>query len=102
MTAKNDNPNITIGDATPIMNVLSDDMSCDESANDARAKSGWLALMSYTGKAYGAPDPEPVEQGIRDLLGDLQHTCHCLGLDFDELVERATNTFQEELEFPLG
>tara|TARA_B100000780_G_scaffold260942_1_gene213040 strand:- start:1342 stop:1515 length:174 start_codon:yes stop_codon:yes gene_type:complete len=57
MTAKNDNPNITIGDATPIMNVLSDDMSCDESANDARAKSGWLALMSYTGKAYGAPAP---------------------------------------------
>ena len=57
MTAKNDNPNITIGDATPIMNVLSDDMSCDESANDARAKSGWLVLMSYTGKAYGAPAP---------------------------------------------
>ena len=57
MTAKNDNPNITIGDATPIMNVLSDDMSCDESANDARAKSGWLDLMSYTGKAYGAPAP---------------------------------------------
>ena len=49
MTAKNDNPNITIGDATPIMNVLSDDMSCDESANDARAKSGWLAkLFSFS------------------------------------------------------
>lgn len=102
MSTKNENPYITIGEAKPLMVALSDDHCSEETANDARAKSGWLALQAYTEKAYGNPAPEPVEQGIRDLLGDLQHTCNHLNLDFNELLERATNTFRDELQSPLG
>ena len=101
MINKNEDPNITIGEAQPLLETLSDDLCSEETANDARAKSGWLALQAYTVKAYGNPSP-PVEQGIQDLLGALQHTCNHLGLDFSELLERATGTYTEELQNPLG
>jgi hypothetical protein len=102
MNTNNENPDITIGEAKLLLDALSDDHCSVETANEARAKSGWLALTAYTNKAYGDPSPEPVEQGIRDLLGDLQHTCNRLGLDFDDLIERATDTFSDELNRPLG
>lgn len=92
----------TFGQATAIIGRLSDDFNAEDTANEARAKSGWFALAAYVGKAYGNPEPEPVEQGIRDLLGDLQHLCIELDLNFDELLRRASATFQDELQSPLG
>ncbi|MDC8832831.1 hypothetical protein [Alteromonas gilva] len=97
-----DNTDITFEQANPIADHFSNDHCSEETANEARAGSGWNALMAYASKAYGNVDPEPVEQGIRDLLGDLQHLCNSLGLDFDYLLERATGTFRDELESPLG
>ena len=98
----NENIDITIGEATPVMKLLSDDYDQEDTANDSRARSGWDAVMAYTNKAYKIPSPEPVAQGIEDLLGDLQHTCKHLNLDFNDLLQKATATFEDELINPLG
>jgi hypothetical protein len=102
MPDKNENPEISIGEAQPLMGALSDDLSAAETANEARAKSGWGVLFAYVETTYTKPLDEPVEQGVRDLLCDLQHTCDHLGLDFTGLLQRATDAFSEELDNPLG
>lgn len=93
---------MTFAQAKPIAAKFSSDSLNEDTANEARARSGWLALMAYVGKAYGNPEHEPVEQGIRDLLGDLQHLCHSLDLNYSDLADRATATFKDELLHPIG
>jgi hypothetical protein len=93
---------LTFGQAEPITSQFSSDYSEEDTANEARAKNGWLALTAYVQKAYGSPEHEPVEQGIRDLLGDLQHLCNELDLDFSELLRRAQATFDDEVLHPIG
>lgn len=85
---------LTIGEANEILSKLSGEHCDAETANNARAKSGWEGVSSYTSKAYGTPESEPAEQGIRDLLTDLQHTCEALDLDFNSLLERATRDYE--------
>lgn len=102
MLSNNENPYLTIGEAKLTMTALSDDYHNVETANDARAKIGWLALQSYTESAYGNPSAESVEQSLIDLLGDLQHTCKHFNLEFNGLLDRATRTFEEELIRPIG
>lgn len=84
---------LTIDEANEIMSRLSDNYSDCSTANDARAKSGWGAISSYTSTVYLEAGSEPAEQGIRDLLTDLQHTCDSLNLDFKSLIERATKEY---------
>lgn len=91
----------TLSQASVTCAALSEDYNQEETANQARAKNGWLAVRAYTKKVYGS-DAEPVEQGIRDLLGDIQHLCDVLDLDFNSLLERATDTYECEVEHPLG
>jgi hypothetical protein len=94
--------NITFGRALPIVSQYSTEYNSEDTANEARARNGWLALSTYASKVYGASANEPVDQGVRDLLGDLNHLCHNLGLDFEDLIERARGTYLEELMNPLG
>ena len=93
---------ITFGQALPIVSQFSSDFNSEDTANEARARNGWLAVSTYGNKVYGSAAHEPVEQGIRDLLGDLHHLCHALGLDFEDLAKRADAVFQEELIDPIG
>ncbi len=93
---------ITFSDVTLIADALSSDFNSECTANDARAKSAWFALLAYANKGYGNASYEPVEQGIRDLLGDLQHLCVVLDFDFSQLFARSKATFEDELASPLG
>jgi len=93
---------MTFEKAEPIVRQFSSDFNDEDTANEARALSGYHALSAYVKNAYGSPEHEPVEQGIRDMLGDLQHLCHKLDLDFLELLCRAQATFEDELLHPLG
>lgn len=95
-------PDITLAWAAAKVSGLSDEHNNDDTANEARAGSAWVALKAYVDKVYGAPDNEPAEQGIRDLLGDLMHLSDQLGLDFEDLKGRARRTYKDELENPLG
>lgn len=93
---------LTFGQAEPITSQFSSNYLEEDTANEARARNGWLVLSAYAQKAYGSSEHEPVEQGIRDLLGDLQHLCNELNLDFPELLRRAQAAFEGELLHPLG
>jgi hypothetical protein len=93
---------LCFGDARKIASALSSDYNNEDTVNEARAKSAWNALLAYVNKVYGNAEYEPVEQGLRDLLGDLQHLCVTFDLSFEELLSRATKTFKEEQLSPLG
>lgn len=94
--------NICFGEAGKVASALSSDYSSQDTANEARAKNAWNALFVYVNKVYGNAECEPVEQGLRDLLGDLQHLCDTFELSFEDLLSRATKTFKEEQLSPLG
>lgn len=93
---------LTFGQAKPMASMFSSDYFGEDTANEARASNGYLALSAYVQKAYGNPEHEPVEQGVRDLLGDLQHLCHKWDLDFNGLFLQARSTFLDELLHPIG
>lgn len=102
VTARTDPHDLTFGQAKSMASLFSSDYFGQDTANEARASNGYHALSAYVQKAYGNPEPEPVEQGVRDLLGDLQHLCHEWDLDFNELFLRARSTFLDELLHPIG
>ena len=91
--------NATFDCAEPVMNALPDSVN-HANPNGARAKQGWYALHGYAKHIYGSSGGEPVEQGVRDLLSDLQHTCEHLNIDFMEALERASSVFNSEKEHP--
>lgn len=47
---------------------------------DAQAAKGWGGLSAYVLNMYGNPSPEPAEQCMQDLLGDLLHLSDALSL----------------------
>lgn len=94
--------NITFEAASHVADALSENYNEEDTANEARAKSAWRTIEAYADRAYGEKTPVPVEQGVRDFLGDLQHLCDKLELDFQDLLTRSTATYQEEVEHPLG
>ena len=63
-------------------------------------EAGMARLHGYAKHIYGSSGGEPVEQGVRDLLSDLQHTCEHLNIDFMEALERASSVFNSEKEHP--
>lgn len=95
------NQDITFAEATLIVINFSDCFD-DEQANEARAGKAFETLQVYVERSYGNPDNEPVEQGIRDLISDLLHLAHQLGIDTDTIIERSRRCFEDELENPIG
>ena len=69
--------------------------------NTRRAGFAVAALEGYAERIGGA-DSEPVEQHIRDLLGDLRHLCDALGADFDELSNRGGGAYDDEIMTDAG
>lgn len=60
-------------------------------ANMSAAQSAAQALM-----AVGGDDARDDEERVRDLLNDMFHLCDLLGLDMDELVNRAQRSYDAE------
>ncbi len=61
--------------------------------NDDRARWAKRALSSFsrdTGSGMG-------EEGLHDLLCDLGHYAHTIGIDFAVAIERAAETWAEEI-----
>lgn len=96
-----DNQDITFAEAQDKVGHFSDAFD-DELANQARAGKAYQSLMTYVESGYGNYSNEPVEQGIRDLISDLLHLAHQLGIDTDTIIERARGCFEDELENPIG
>jgi hypothetical protein len=63
--------------------------------NTRRAGFAVSALEAYADRVGGLAS-EPVEQHMRDLLGDLHHLANALGVDFRAMLDRAEDTYQEE------
>lgn len=98
-TTTENNESQTFDCVEPVMNALPDSVN-HANPNGARAKQGWCALHGYAKHVYGSSEGEPVEQGVRDLLSDLQHTCEHLNIDFMEALEKAMTVFNNEKEHP--
>lgn len=76
----------------------------EELNNWGRASLAATALTAYydetrdTGGTYGDEGSEEFNDAFSDLLGDLQHLARRAGLNFDELMERGTGHFEEEVQ----
>lgn len=95
------NPDVTFHEANPIVRNLSSEYN-GENANQARSGGAYRVISIYADHAYGNKNDEPVEQAIRDLLGDMRHLCDRFDIDFDELLERSERTYRDELVNPIG
>lgn len=79
-------------------------MSTDPLDNNGRAGFAATALAAYydetrnDGGTYGDEGSEEFNGAFSDLLGDLQHLARRAGLNFDELMERGTGHFEEEVQ----
>lgn len=79
-------------------------MSTDPLDNNGRAGFAAAALATYydetrdDGDTYGDEGSEEFNDAFSDLLGDLQHLARRAGLNFDELMERGTGHFEEEVQ----
>jgi hypothetical protein len=65
--------------------------------NAYRAQLTLKAVWRYADRC-GSLD-EPLEQTVRDLLGDLMHLCDLMGegFDFESLAGQAKNRYDEEV-----
>lgn len=77
--------------------AMTDGSDPESRSHDNTRKAGFAlhALEAYTDVTGGIAS-EPVEQVMRDLMGDLYHLADALGQDFHSMVLRAIDTARDE------
>lgn len=64
--------------------------------NDLRAAWGFLGMWAYRHRVHGTSDEE-FNLAIADLMSDLMHLCNAVGIDPNDVVEKATDHYTAEL-----
>lgn len=69
-----------------------------DSVNTRRADNAIRAIDAYAGAEHEPQWVDQIVDQMQDLLSDLRHLAARMGIDFDDIDERAANRFAEEIE----